>query len=218
MKRINLIAAVGALLFVASSAMAQVNPPAWFNTQGPNDTALCLEFNSASTVNQASILWNPFGSPTMSFNNLYFQNTLTNHQGMVGVIPGETATMDIFIPNRHDSSRMKLFWIQADYYVDGDSSLPAFLTTPGGEQIVFTSVVNVDAGGGWIRQTAEGFILPQPESETLSFQFFGGTPGASNGAWLDNLCVGTICVPVPEPGSLAVLGLGVLAFTRRRRK
>lgn len=216
MKRINLIASIGAALFAASSAMAQVNPPSWFNMQGPDDTALCLEFNSSTSINVASILWNPFGTPNMS-GSIFWADQVTNHQGVIGAPPGETANLDLFIPNSRDSHRKKLFWVQVDWYVDGNSGFGGNLTTPGGEQIVFTDDSQVDIGGGWIRQTRNGYIIPQPESETWHFEWNGGS-NSQNGAWMDNFCFGTICVPVPEPGSLAVLGIGVLAFARKRRK
>lgn len=78
-----------------------------------------------------------------------------------------------------------------------------------------TSVVNpTPADGGWVTWTStfETGATPAGLGQSLRIEFFSnGTQAVIDNVRLD-------ASPVPEPGSLALMGLGGLCVLRRRRK
>lgn len=88
----------------------------------------------------------------------------------------------------------------------------------GGEFTVFaSSTQNLDAAGtSWVAGTgvtssAAGAAI----GRELVVGFGSGAEGGANDIWFDALTADAS--PVPEPGSLALIGLGGLALLRRRR-
>jgi hypothetical protein len=69
------------------------------------------------------------------------------------------------------------------------------------------------AGTDWRILKDVWYIAPNPNFETLCFGFAGMDQAL---AAIDRICVTTYCVP--EPATLAVLGLGSLALLGRRRR
>lgn len=74
-----------------------------------------------------------------------------------------------------------------------------------------------DLGGGIRRLVVEGVMIPQPDWERFWISLIAvGPPGSEPFAWIDNVYIGTQCVP--EPASLGVLAIGAGFLIRRRRR
>lgn len=85
----------------------------------------------------------------------------------------------------------------------------------GGDNILLTLEANtqpVQVDGGWVEWsgTFTTGATPVGEGQVLRIELTNGT----NVGWFDNVRLDAS--PVPEPGSLALLGLGGLALLRRR--
>jgi len=72
----------------------------------------------------------------------------------------------------------------------------------------------------WTQFNATVTGLGGPTSGRFAFRYFveNGGPSGDNSDFIGIDTVSVTSAPVPEPASMAALGLGILAFARRRRK
>jgi hypothetical protein len=126
-----------------------------------------------------------------------------------------------------------------NYIADLDTHLPetpapydADWLGDGGATANEGSVNNGDSGGAWMVQTAQGWRLaavttvklavtevPPGATETASSKYFAfGMSGSAGVDLSDPVHRDWVLSTVPEPGTFAIVGVGIAALLRRRRK
>jgi len=147
------------------------------------------------------------------------------NRGVYGVGTSLTGSIELNIHNAPDPRRIKYVWVQFDRYQGKPNEANPGKVTPtlrdadGRPAITLSDPrdINEDillpngAKSGWLRTSILFKIDPQPAREYLRFDFEGRDTGAA----IDNLHVGTHCVP--EPMTLLGMATGLLALARRRR-
>ena len=133
--------------------------------------------------------------------------------GRTGVWKADgTVDITLDVPNQilRPQNPYKLIELEIGF-IGGDwpsafSVFPNPFTT---SELVSQEVELVDAATGWSVLTAEWYIEPNPDSESICYSFSGDI------AAVDYVNVYTKCVP--EPMTIALLGLGGLVLRRKRK-
>lgn len=130
--------------------------------------------------------------------------------GMLGLHNATQASQaDIFIlvPNGYDASQIKYVWFAYDWV--GGLPLPSIGTTNAGHTVSGITYTANTAGNH-----VEGFatIDPQPQNEWLNIHLAANVGGTTA---IDNLQVGSSCIP--EPSSVILLALGGLIMVKARK-
>lgn len=194
------------LAVCAAVSMAQINTPPWWNIDDGNTTSHGWNFDNPTAPLFDHVGLNPWGLPT------FLQAGDVAYDANLGqFILRNGGEIGFEIPNQERREWIKLFWMQFVIKWDGDAG--AWMQVPQGHQINNWHTTGLDdLGGGWFRWTLEGEILPQP-----AWERFGLYTGANGIMFVDSMYFGTHCI-VPEPASLAVIGLGVVGVIARRRR
>ena len=135
-----------------------------------------------------------------------------------GYLYGHHIVIDsgLWLPNEDVQNPIKDIWVRIHYkgtkeYTDADVT-PHYRD---GWNVTDSEVTgglpgdNVDEGGNWHLLTLEWQIRPNPYKEEFYFYF------EDSGAKLDSIDIYTRCIP--EPATVCLLGLGMLALLRKRR-
>jgi hypothetical protein len=141
--------------------------------------------------------------PTLSAIPGALQEWQATWDGATGVWP-LSGTMYVDIPNNPVANPYKDIWVQLTWEPQAIGNVPTVWET---DSSTYGSLVNQQAlSGGWIHSTYLIHLVPNPDSELVRID---------GGIMVDQLVIDTICVP--EPGSLALLALGGVAWLLRRR-
>ncbi len=207
----------GALLATFTLATAQVNPPAWWDSQDPNAAYGSFNFGDPNNLFEwdQDSFW-PFGNPQVtSGGNLLYYAGSGGHTGLIGVEQNDVGWIDFLFLNEHRSDWVKHVWFQFESRLNVGSSLGFTVEAEPGSQQSNLQFLVEDLGDRWYRDTWSFDYFPQPGWERIRFEIHGTY---DPGTYIDTFSFGTFCEPVPEPGSLAALCLGAMALLRRRRE
>lgn len=130
-----------------------------------------------------------------------------------GTWVGEEFKVIIDIPNQpvpHENDYKRL-WIDVKYLGE-----VAFLWVADAVSGTRFDLVSEQKGqdGNFSTLSREWYIAPNPVEEIIVIGFKGSAAGLP--AFLDKICVRTECIP--EPATLAILGVGAMLATGRRKK
>lgn len=105
--------------------------------------------------------------------------------------------------------------------VNRRNDFTAFLISPSAVAITDVTVADTVAGASQPLVTLDlvDTLLSEPGTYILRIKGgdFAGVGETGNHTGIDNLSINGTAAPIPEPGSLALLGLGGLLIARRRR-
>ncbi|MHC4926297.1 MAG: PEP-CTERM sorting domain-containing protein [Planctomycetota bacterium] len=198
-------------VMISAPAMAVVSPvtdQCWTFTDQP--------FGNSFAFADAGYL-NDFGKPTMTLSDMSSQQDLEwvedgSYNGD-GYMQGTAFKIIIDVPNQPEYNDHKELTLQMIYR--GTIDFLWIVDAETGQH--FTQVsqnTDVGLGDGWFEYEQDFEFSPNPIEEIIVVGFSGDTAPAA----LDQVCIVTECVSVPEPASMALLALGSMCVMKRKRK
>lgn len=205
-------AAVLATLSLAGTALADdLTPPSWrFN---PGTTVQHWDFSSgpAGFAPDALPLNNSYGSPLMTPNSGATWQASAFGRNDVWQIAGGSIQFDI--PNTGVKTHKKELWLQVTYLANAAVPPPSYSIAGTTGPFTQTGSSITLLPGGWVHELTKWTNPVCPQFERVSI--FPNLPGAVS--IIDQVVIDTQCIPVPAPGTAALLACGGLMAIRRRR-
>ncbi len=203
-KKLLLVTAL--LCLVCQFAYADdFNPAPWRGS--PGTTFQQWEFNDPDPAPLPTLLNNPYGMPSTTVVPNNGMSWIPALNGRIGVWP-LSGYIETTIPNTPVPNPSKIVWVSITWTPQGIGCRPFVIETT---TATSGQLVHEDNLTGWIHSTFAITMQPNPTVESILI---------TGEIYVDEMVIDTVCVPVPEPGSLAVLGtgaIGLLLGLRRRR-
>ncbi|MCK4658294.1 MAG: PEP-CTERM sorting domain-containing protein [Phycisphaerae bacterium] len=194
---------IAAVLLVPVAAFAEdIHPPTWRGDPGSTYQQWTFEDDTAWPPVYPEVDNNPYGEPVLDSATHDYER-LGNYSGRDGILFDEMDNIVITLPNCGGSYDYKDIVLQVVWHWDG---APGYIWNPSVDFI--ETDMNVNLGGGWYYDYIYYRMDSAPAQETLTLD-------NAWGLYIDEIIIDTICIP--EPASLALLGLGGLTIFRRRR-
>jgi hypothetical protein len=198
------------LILVFTTVLSAIPGPVWWNRGDPGTTWQEWTFDDGESAGVVPETWfNIYGTPTADIEatgNTYGDaGWYAEWLGRQGVWHGDVTAMTLHIPDTPNPDMFKEIWVEVGFR--GFLEVYQVLEPPVGATDLGYTIE--DAGAGWKTLTFGFRIVPNPPYETIYFRMH------NSGADVDYVTADTICVP--EPATLALLGLGIPALLRKRR-
>jgi uncharacterized protein (TIGR03382 family) len=200
-------------LGLSGSALADdLTPPPWRGN--PGTTVQHWDFSSGPSgfAPDALPLNNIYGSPLMtpSSGDTWLASAFGRND--IWAIAG--GSLDFDIPNTGVQSHQKDLWLQVTFLSNAAVPPPSYAVTSSfGPFIPIGAPIDTFLANGWVHELTEWHTPICPSTERVSF--FPSLAGAQ--VLVDQVVIDTQCIPVPSPGSVALLGFSGLVALRRRR-
>jgi hypothetical protein len=204
MKAFQVAVCVSVLLAMSSAAFADdLFPPDWRGAAG--STFQEWQFSTNANPAPPSIDGNPYGDPLAQITGQYpYTRWKSTDQGHQGVWTFEDF-MILDLPNNPVPNDTKLIWIQITYYAANGTD-PELFADPMETTVETINKQQIDAY--YWHGTYQLTLHPNPAHEFVYIAPRDCT------VFVDQVVVDTICIP--EPATLALLGLPLFVLLRRR--
>lgn len=214
-----------ACALMAGSATQGAVIAAWdFNGEGPTSATMGNESYLASAGGQSGSALMALAGPTTG-TNLVIESNGTLLNALDGVPAGDNLRLQRGI--RWNNGTMTLSFdatgltdikltFAAQTFSGGVNAFQASYSTDGVDFFDFGTVQSIPAGSYGLVTVDPGTVLDGASTASIRLTFEGATGAASNTgarAVFDNVVI----TAIPEPASLALLGLGGLILVGRRR-
>jgi hypothetical protein len=167
-------------------------------------------FDDSDNPALPEVVANSYGTPTAKLLGEpdYAFGWYKTYDGHTGVWHAEFLDLILEIPNRRIPDVYKEIWIKVIY--EGNLDIATVTPIPAGEKVIYLGQTVTSKDNFWRELTIGWRLEPNPRSEIICLGFSG------TGSSIDSVVAETICIP--EPATLAMLGLGALVLVARRRK
>lgn len=125
----------------------------------------------------------------------------------------QSGPFTIWVPNNPNPNDRKLiFWqITSDKSVTPTGSGPTATTPEGyGSTNPVSPYPAIQHGGTWYTYNGLIEIRPNPIGEWITWDLIASTN-------IEEIVIKTVCLPIPEPTTICLIGFGILAFWFRKR-